>query len=345
MATPKKTASGRWQIQVYVGKDSTGKRIYKAFTGDTKKEVERLAKEYLALPKEQTVTLANMTVGDAVDAYIRRREAELSPKTLKEYKAYRQIAFPKLMNTRLLDVDDDLVQREIDTEAKKNAPKTVSLKWGLVGAAIREARHDYTPRIRLPKRRTQRMTMPDAGKLREFLLLIEGHNIEIPVLLATVCGLRRSEIAALDLAKDVNYTRGFIRVNKALVLDEHNNWVLKETKTDAGDRLVICPAWVLDKLAAARDDTSFVLYKPDSISDTYRDYAKKVGMPCTFHGLRHYFASLMDISGVPVNYQMARMGHTTESMLRHYQELLPEKELEVNENLLSTLTALDPHAK
>ncbi len=46
MATAKKLPSGSYRVQLYIGKDANGKRQYKSFTADTKKEAEYLAAKY-----------------------------------------------------------------------------------------------------------------------------------------------------------------------------------------------------------------------------------------------------------------------------------------------------------
>ena len=47
MATAKKLPSGKWRCLAYIGKDENGKRQYKSFTADSKKEAEFLAASYL----------------------------------------------------------------------------------------------------------------------------------------------------------------------------------------------------------------------------------------------------------------------------------------------------------
>ena len=43
MASAKKLPSGNWRVSLYIGLDEKGKRKYKSFTADTKKEAEFLA--------------------------------------------------------------------------------------------------------------------------------------------------------------------------------------------------------------------------------------------------------------------------------------------------------------
>ena len=44
MASAKKLPSGSWRVNLYIGKTPDGKRQYKSFTADTKKEAEFLGR-------------------------------------------------------------------------------------------------------------------------------------------------------------------------------------------------------------------------------------------------------------------------------------------------------------
>ena len=87
MATAKKLPSGNWRVNLFVGKDINGKRIYKSFTAETKKQAEFLAAEYNLKRKEKP---KEITVGDAIDGYIASKENVLSPSTIVGYKNIRK---------------------------------------------------------------------------------------------------------------------------------------------------------------------------------------------------------------------------------------------------------------
>ena len=59
-----------------------------------------------------------------------------------------------------------------------------------------------------------------------------------------------------------------------------------------------------------------------------RNICKEAGVePCRFHDLRHFAASEAHMLGVPDKYQMKRMGHKTDNMLRTvYQHTIKDKE-------------------
>lgn len=344
MATAKKTASGSWEITVFIGVDpATGKKTYKHLTAPTKAKLHEKVK---ALEGEtpKTISAMSLTVREAVNQYIARREKELSPSTLQDYKKHARSAFPELMNLTIGELTDEICQQAIDAYAQTVKPKTVVNRWNLLYAAVKEAKRNVSIHIRLPSIRRKRLDMPEKDTLLRLFQAIESTPLEIPVLLAATCGLRRSEICALNLAEDIDYDKGLIHIDKALVIGPNNSYVLKDTKTTAGERTVPCPAWVLTKLAQARDNPNYQPYKPNTITTSFTPLAKQCGVNCTFHGLRHYYASIMSALNVPEQYQMERMGHSTNYMLKRYQEYIKSKEAEVNDSLMNAFDNLNPVA-
>ena len=79
MATAKKLPSGKWRCLIYVGMEN-GKRKYKSFTADTKKEAEKKAVNYQADFENKQDTLEEM-----IEKYIKSKEKVLSQTTLKGY--------------------------------------------------------------------------------------------------------------------------------------------------------------------------------------------------------------------------------------------------------------------
>lgn len=342
LATAKKTASGSWETTVFIGTDPiTGKKKYKHLTAPSKAKLQEKIK---AMDGEtpKTIDALSMTVREAVEQYIARREKELSPSTLEDYRKHSRTAFPELMNLTIGQLTDEICQQAIDAYAESVKPKTVVNRWNLVYAAIREAKRNVSIFVRLPSVKRKRLDMPDREALLRLFQAIENTPLEIPVLLAASCGLRRSEICALDLAHDIDYDKGLIHIDKALVIGPGGTYILKDTKTTAGERTVPCPRWILDKLAEARDNPDYKPYKPNTITTSFTPIAKQCGVACSFHGLRHYYASVMSALNIPEQYAMERMGHSTNYMLKRYQEYLASKEAEVNDALMSALDSLQP---
>lgn len=334
MATPKKTKSG-WEIVVYVGKLPDGKRIYKHLTGKSKAEVLEKAKAYQDDETPQTTQAGSMTVRDSVDRYIARREKELSPSTIAKYKSYRDSSFLDLQNKKIADLSDAYIQKQIDDYAKNHSPKSTLNRWNLIKAAVKEVKMNFKPHPKLPSAKRTRLEMPNKETMVELFHAVEGTGLEIPVCLAAVCGLRRGEICALDLNADIDYDNNLIHITKSMVLNDQGDYVVKSPKTEASNRTLPAPAWLMEILKAARDDPNYQMYLPNTVTTKFHALAQRLNIKCSFHGLRHYFVSVMTSLGIPDLYQMERLGHTTSYTTDRYREFLKEKTAEVNDDLIA----------
>ena len=185
--------------------------------------------------------------------------------------------------------------------------------------------------------------MPEADKLFALLEHVRGSQMEIPVLLACFCGLRRGEIACLDMDEDIVYeygNKGYVKITKDMVQTTDNSWVVKEPKTPTSVRNVPIPDGVLLRIEERKNCPKFYMPSPDGISSAWQKLAKKFDIKCSFHGLRHYFASLMAAENIPMKYQRSLLGHTTDSMTMRYQEYLKEQGVKVNEQLADRINSV-----
>ena len=336
MSDAKKLPSGKWRNLLYVGKDENGKRIYESFTADTKKEANLMAMER-ARELEQGIRKerapATMTVGEAIDKYIDERNNVLAPKTIREYKGYRRLYAQGLMDIKLKDLTESDVQKEINREARRLSSKSIRNVWALINASIKAAVPEMRFSPHLPAKEKTEFQIPTQAQLLKLFDDVEGKRLEIPVILAATCGLRRGEIAALDLSSDVDYPHNKITINKAMANTENSEWIVKAPKAYSSYRTVDAPQWVIDKLNAARA-SGYQNMNPAHITSGFARVCDRLGFRIRFHDLRHYYASLMLSLGVPDKYAMARMGHSTPNMLKNvYQHLMDEKDAEITQVL------------
>ena len=138
MAKAKKLPSGSWRCLVYshterVLDKKTGlmkdKRIYESFTSNIpgpagKRDAELQAAKFAA-KKERAAPLTDLTFGEALDAYIKSREAVLSPRTIMEYRGIMKRNVKPLMEIKLRKISQENIQEAINLEALRHCPKTV----------------------------------------------------------------------------------------------------------------------------------------------------------------------------------------------------------------------------
>ena len=342
MPTIKKTKHGSWETYLYLGADEHGKKVKKHLCAKTKKELEKALLEAMRFYNVENVSEMDMTVIDCVERYIKRKSSNSSPKTIREYTGY-MVKFPELHNVKLKNLTESKIQEAIDKAAVGHSPKSVQNWWGLFKASITYYYRNFNPRIEMPKKVKPQFDMPEAGKLSALLEHIRGTQMEIPILLACFCGLRRGEIACLDVNEDIVYeygNKGYVKVTKDMVQTSDNSWVVKEPKTPTSIRNVPIPDEVLMRIEEKKNTPKFYMPSPNGISSAWNKLAKKFDINCSFHGLRHYFASLMAAENIPMKYQRNLLGHTTDSMTMRYQEYLKEQGVAVNEQLANRINSV-----
>ena len=335
MATAKKLSSGSWRCQVYSHTEEViqpdgsvkKKRIYKSFTCATpgakgKRECERMAAEW-AVEKEHHTQTTDMLLSEAYDKYISLRSAVISPATLREYKRSAKKDLQGLMSCNISKLTQEMIQRAINEEALSHSPKSVRNMHGLLSAVLGIYRPDFTLRTDLPNKVRPSIYVPTDKEVETLIKRVSGTQMEIPVLLAAFGPMRRSEICALTSDQiDGN----IVHVDRAIVLNENYQWVIKKPKSYAGDRYITFPDFVINKIDGRKG--RIVSLNPAQISDRFPKILKECNLPhFRFHDLRHYSASIQHALGIPDSYIMQRGGWGNDGVLKSvYRHTLQDME-------------------
>ena len=335
----KKLPSGRWRCRVYDGTDPAGKKIYKSFTADSKKEAELLAAQYAA-SRKSTVS-KDRTLADAYARYIEIKKNTLSPATVREYSRAAKADFPELMPLRLSRLTQEAVQSAVNVMSANHSPKSVRNAHGLLSAVLSMFAPEIRLNTRLPQSRKPDLYVPTEQEVEKLVRSIRGTELEKAVLLAAFGSLRRSECSALmisDIEGDI------IHVNKAIVLGADKQWTLKQPKSKAGYRDIKMPGFVIERLKPASNGR-IVNIMPVTITDYFADARRKFNLPhFRFHDLRHYQASILHAMGVPDKYIMERGGWSTDSTLKNiYQHTMSDKRKQVEDDIVQRFE--DSHKK
>lgn len=344
MVKAKQLPSGSWRVQLYVGKDADGKRLFKSFTAATSEKAEYDAAEYRIARKEKSRP-ENLTVGEAIDRYIDTKTNVLSPSTIAAYRKIRKNNLATLMPIKLGELTLDEIQIAVNIEAATHKPKTVRNQHGLLTAALAQYHPSFSVKnIKLPQRVKTEIMVPEQGMIDGLMANVRGKRLELPIILAACMGLRRSEICAL-VGSDYDPAKQTLHVRRAKVLNEDRLWVIKATKSYSGTRLLRVPDGVAPYIAkAAHGNKPLVSMSPTEVSVSFARLKHRLGFSVRFHDLRHYYASVLLALGVPDKYAMEVMGHATPSMLKTvYQHTMADKRNEIAEQINARMNLVIQH--
>ena len=307
---PKQLPSGRWFVRVRVN----GRDI--CITDDNEAEVKAKAMAVKYGLMDTARHPDHKTLGEAIDDYVRSREGILSPSTLKAYASYRRNRFQTLMDRKISTLSSAVCQKAVSLEARATTAKTVRNAWGLCYAAIQEAAPDMTIRVTLPKKNAPNGRAITPEELRTVFQAIHGTPYELPILLDAFLGLRRSELFALRKS-DFDFDAKTVTITRTLVQDQENQWVERQaTKTAAGRRTLPVDDALLEMIKAAPDEGRLIKMHPNTPYAYLYKLTRKMGLPhIRLHDLRHTFASVSHLLGVPDKYVMASGGWASKPVL------------------------------
>lgn len=224
------------------------------------------------------------------------------------------------------------MQVAINTASAELSPKTVRNIFGLFSATLKMYAPEKRIETTLPKRQKKEIEIPTEDEIIDLLKFVAGRDIEVPIILASMHGLRRSEICGLRWSS-VDLSKGVLRVETAKVKDENNKLVLKGTKTVAGYRAVKLLPSVVDVLRRhCSSSAEFVTdLTPTAIYKQYERALEHITENhYTFHALRHFAVSTMIFAGVNEKYIADRMGHENIQMVRDvYGHIMQDKTVQM----------------
>lgn len=277
-----KLPSGNYRALVSLGIGPDGKYHRKSVTASTKREVQKLIEAY------QGSDGSDPTIGEAVDAYVRSREAVISPSTLKEYTSSANTIksrYRRFWGLRARALDQKSYQAFVTARvADGAAPKTIRNNLSLIGAALK-MQNITPPHVTTPRRSKPTYHIPSESDIQRIAQAAKGTDMEIPLTLAFL-GLRRGEICAVR-ASDLEGTT--LHVQRTMVYASDGSLVAKPPKTASSDRFVTLPD---DAAARIRTDGRATTLSPRRISKRFQKLLRDLGIErFRFHDLRHFFVS------------------------------------------------------
>lgn len=277
-------------------------------------------------PTEREVMRDLIKLSDAIPAkgsflscansYIKSKDNVISPSTIKGYTSILNALpddFKRLEIAKITQID---IQTVINDYSAGHSPKSVRNVHGFISAVLRQFRPDMVIYTTLPQKSVYEPYTPSEDDIKRILDACKDDPFyHIPFQLG-IMGLRRSEVCALTM-DDINGNT--LSINKALVKDVNNKWVVKQTKTSAGTRDIYIPDSLVSEIEQYGKifdgNPTTLLYGLNKMQD-------KLGIPrFRFHDLRHFMASYAHSKGMSDADIMStggwRSDFTMKSIYRH----------------------------
>ncbi|MBD5100748.1 MAG: site-specific integrase [Clostridiales bacterium] len=296
-----------------------------------------------AQPKEADKADATMLFSDYCAKYIESIKGTLSAQVYAEYSGYYLRQFRQFFDKRklrLIDITETELNEYYD-HLRARGVKEISLKHhnNILRPALRKAYQaklipdnpfDFLEPI---KKEKAPMSFYDKNEMKKLFEVIQGHKLEIPFLLASYYGFRRSEVLGLRWSA-VDFDHKLISINHKLIVVGKEVIFTDELKTKTSNRtLPLIPAIeeaLLKHRAQIEENKKFygnsydqryldyvcveengkIVY-PDHMTKKFADLLKEHGLKhIRLHDLRHSCASNMLASGVPMKEIQEWLGHS-----------------------------------
>ncbi len=328
MANAKKLPSGNWRVRVFCGKDENGKQIMKSFTADTRWKAEKMADDFLKNGKQ---TENKITVGEAIDSYIRLKENVLAPSTIRGYNIIRRNRLQSLMSVDIHEINNLNMQLAINEDSKTVSYKSIKEAKALVCTALKLHGVKLDLNVTLPAKKPKIKNLPTAEQV---INIIRDTDVELPCMLAMWLSLRISEVRGLQF-KDVK--NGVVTVCRSNVYFDGNDNIKDVNKTYNSTRQLTIPPYIQKLIEAVphEKETDFIVPMGyQTIHNHFKKLLAENDLEMTFHDLRHLNASIMLKLGIPDKYAMERGGWSTNSTLKAvYQHTFSDERKLVDEKI------------
>lgn len=350
--------------------DRNGKRIQKQLSTGIKAEKgnKRKAEKRMQEILEQWEGIVAVTdkalLCDYIADWVERDKSRVQITTYDGYKhMLNKYIYPYFKNTRLNVQDVKPMHIEKYCAEKINdglSPNTVIKHLAVIRTALQDAvkngiiRTNPADLVEKPKRVKPKHDYYKQYELQKLLAVVKGTNIEVPVFLAIVFGLRRSEVLGLTWSA-IDFDNMTLTIcNKVTrgVVDGKVTEIESDTlKSETSNRTFMMNEAVRNYLENvrkqqeqyARRTDKYIDYvcvneignriKPDYITHKFKDLLAENNMrPIRFHDLRHSCISLLVNSNFNMKLVQEYAGHAdftiTANTYAHTD--LTEKQAEVN---------------
>lgn len=345
--------SGSKRLQVYVGMvdvlDANGnpvldengkvkkKRKYESITAPTIEEAKALK---IQVQEAYKVNPNEMTIRDAIDAYIASIRVVESPKTIEGYETIRDYGFQSIMGVNIKRLDNSLLQKAINEECsrpskshrskgKTISAKTVQNEWGLIAAVIKKYNPQFKINITLPSHVSP---VHELSSPKTIFDMVKGTDIELPVLLAMWLSFTMSEIKGLK--KSTSIKGDYLYIDNVMLDTKNGDFEKSVGKNTKRNRMHRIPPYIKQLIDNVESD-ALVTMSGKSVYYRFVKLLKQNNLPhMSFHDLRHVNASVMSFLSIPTEYAMDRGGWSSPKIMQGtYMQIYNSERIKVDNTM------------
>jgi integrase len=354
---------GNWYAVVDIRDPITGKRKRKWHSlpgcGGKREAQARCAKIVSEMRDGSYVEPSKLTLAQLFDRWLKHIKPNVAPRTYERYEQIASKNLVPLLGAKLLFKLQPADISEGYAKALENgrrdgkgglSPRSVHHMHRVLSSALSQAeRWRLIPRNPAallekrdrPKIERKPVSTIDAPTTAAVLDAARERRLFIPLVLATLCGLRRGEITALRW-RAVDLDNGQLAVVASTEQTDAGDIREKESKSGKA-RTIALPSLAIEelrrwrtvqgeellKLGIRADESRHVVtqadgapIQPRSLTHVMSEFLKEWGV--TLHGLRHSHASHMLASKVHPKVVQERLGHSSIAITMDiYSHLLP----------------------
>lgn len=328
---------GTWRATISLGISPDGKRRRKDIYGKTKQEVQKkLRNAQSANDIGRLPTPNRTTVEEYLEFWIENVSRAATSTKDRYQQDIRTKINPLIGKVRLQQLTALHIDSVISTAAREEYSASSQQK---IFAVLNKSLNDAVKRDLIGFNPCSKSDKPRLGKTKRtvwtaeqcqaFLKHVSGHRWFALFALAMFTGMRQGESLALYWS-DIDWTKNEIRISRTLTDNKGKATIGEVPKTDAGNRSIIVPPYVMEALdkhrgrmmmdghPTAGDNLVFVnhagkiINRNNLVSRTFKPLCEKAKVPVlVWHEMRHTTATLLLESGIPINNVSELLGHAS----------------------------------
>lgn len=268
-------------------------------------------------------------------------------------------------NVLLKDINPTFLQGFINQIYKEHVTGTADVIYSFVRTVLKESyrlkeiNENPCDFIKMPnKKYNSTSDVYTREETKELIEKLEGENIQAPIMLMTILGLRYCEACGLRW-QDIDFDNNIVNVNQIIVYLGKEGFIFKNPKTEKSKRALHAPDELMKILKKVkikqgelqlkgllRNEYDLICLNAElnpwsntAIRKTFKRFLKKNNMKTVrLHDLRHTNATMMLLSGTNMKIVSERLGHTDIKLsMNRYSHVIKEMDKKASDNLSNIL--------